>query len=172
MNIYKIFLIILFFCLTFVIPARASSDMPARLSIPKIKLNVSLESVGITPKGAVGVPKGLGNAGWFNLGTIPGDLGSAVVTGHYGRLKNGKMGVFSNIYKLRKGDKLYVKDNKNVIITFVVREIRKYNFKSNASEVFVSNDDKSHLNLITCVGVWNKATQNYSQRLVVFADKE
>ena len=38
--------------------------------------------------------------------------------------------------------------------------------------VFISNDEKLHLNLITCEGIWSKAQQSYSKRLVVFADRE
>ncbi|PIZ82226.1 MAG: class F sortase, partial [Parcubacteria group bacterium CG_4_10_14_0_2_um_filter_41_6] len=39
-------------------------------------------------------------------------------------------------------------------------------------EVFNSSDGKAHLNLITCTGVWNKEDNAFSERLVVFTDKE
>jgi hypothetical protein len=56
--------------------------------------------------------------------------------------------------------------------TFVVRESRSFNPNADASDVFNSNDEKSHLNLITCEGSWNKDSKSYSQRLVIFTDKE
>ena len=62
-------------------------------------------------------------------------------------------------------------DEKGSVITFVVREIQIIGGYQNASEVFNSRDEKSHLNLITCGGIWNEFTQNYSERLVIFADK-
>jgi sortase A len=80
--------------------------------------------------------------------------------------------VFDDLHELRPGDKLSVEDDKGTVISFVVREIRSYDYNANAPEVFNSSDGKSHLNLITCEGVWNQATQNYSQRLVVFTDRE
>jgi len=36
----------------------------------------------------------------------------------------------------------------------------------------LTNDGLAHLNLITCIGVWEQITQGYSQRLVVFTDRE
>jgi len=54
-----------------------------------------------------------------------------------------------NLYKLRKGDKLYIEDDKGVIISFVVRESRGYNPNADASDVFGLSNGKVHLNLIT-----------------------
>lgn len=149
-----------------------SSGLPIRLVIPKIKVDINLEQVGITSQGAVGVAKSRANGAWFNLGPRPGASGNAVITGHFGYFKNGTVGVFNNLYKLKQGDKIYVEDDRGVMISFVVREIKKYDPKDEALDVFSSSDGKSHLNLITCEGFWDKASKSYSKRLVVFADKE
>lgn len=148
------------------------SNLPVHLSIPRIRVNAPLEHIGVTLQGAMDVPKGRSNAGWFNLGPRPGEQGSAVIDGHYGVWKNGEIAVFNNLYKLRKGDKLYIRDARGLILTFVVRELRTYRQNEDASRVFISNDGKSHLNLITCKGVWNKYQKNYPDRLIVFTDKE
>jgi LPXTG-site transpeptidase (sortase) family protein len=147
------------------------SGLPIRLSIPKIKVDTTLEYAGLTPEGDVGVPTGPFNASWYDLGPRPGEKGNAIITGHYG-WKNGIPAVFDNLYKLRKGDKIYIEDETGTTTVFVVRESRRYDPKANASYVFISNDMNAHLNLITCEGVWNKAEKSYSKRLVVFADKE
>lgn len=145
---------------------------PVRLVIPVISVETNLESTGLTSQGAVGVPKNPANAAWFDLGPLPGNEGSAVITGHYGRWKNGETSVFDNLYKLRPGDKLQVEDDQGAIISFVVRESRRYDSAAEAPDVFISNDGKSHLNLITCEGAWNEQTKHYPQRLVVFTDRE
>jgi len=93
------------------------------------------------------------------------------MAGHYG-IKNGKVLVFNDLSKLRPGDKLYINDDQGATFTFVVRESKIYDPQADTLEIFTSNDGKVHLNLITCEGTWNKATQNYSKRLVVFADKK
>ena len=151
------------------IPLLEKAGLPVRLKIPKIKVNAVVETAGLTPDGAMGVPKGPANVAWFKLGPRPGNTGSAVIAGHYG-FKKGS--VFDNLNKLQKGDKIYVEDDKGATSTFVVRDIKMFASNAGASEVFNSGDDKSHLNLITCEGIWNKATKNYSRRRVVFADKE
>lgn len=147
-------------------------SVPARLTIPKIKVNAMLESVGLTAQGAVDVPKGLANAAWFNRSPHPGGIGNAIITGHYGYWKNNLPTVFNNLAKLRQGDKIYVKDKQGITTTFVVRKLKTYGPKDDVPEVFISDDDQAHLNLITCLGVWNKVTKSYPKRLVVFADKE
>lgn len=149
-----------------------SPGLPVRLKIPGINVDVAIEYVGVTPNGEMGIPKGPSEVGWFELGPRPGEDGSAVIDGHYGRWKNGKGSVFDDLSKLSQGDKLYIEDEKGIAISFVVRESRSYDPKADASDVFESNDGNSHLNLITCEGTWNKASKSYSQRLVVFTDKE
>jgi sortase A len=145
--------------------------LPVRLRIPKIKVDAAFEQVGLTSKGAMDAPKGPAKAGWFNLGARPGEIGSAVVAGHYGWVHN-LPAIFDNLYKLKKGDKIYVEDEHGMTITFVVREIRNFDPSADAASVFISSDGKAHLNLITCGGVWDKKAKQFSKRLVVFADKE
>lgn len=153
-------------------PKRPSYGLPIRLKIPSINVDSGIEYVGLADDGAMDVPKERSNVAWFNLGSRPGNDGSAVISGHYGR-QNGKGSVFDDLHKLRKGDKVYAEDEKGVTISFVVREVQRYdpaNPKTDGAEIFGSFDGKPHLNLITCEGVWDENTQQYSKRLVVFTD--
>lgn len=143
---------------------------PVRLIIPTISVDADIESVGLAPDGAMDVPKERASAAWFNRGPRPGEDGSAVINGHYG-WKDGKASVFDTLHTLRAGDTIYVQDSIGGITAFVVRELTYYNPKANASAVFNSDDGTAHLNLVTCEGVWDAVSKNYSQRLVVFADK-
>jgi len=145
--------------------------IPIRIRIPTISVDAVVESVGTTTKNEMDVPKEIIHAAWFNLGPRPGDFGSAVIDGHFG-WKEGRSAVFDNLNKLKIGDKIYIEEEDGVIISFTVRELKTYSDKENAYNVFNSSDNKAHLNLITCGGVWNKASKSYSNRIVVFADKE
>lgn len=147
------------------------SGFPVNLKIPKIKVDAKMESVGVTSEGAIDVPKNFSNVAWYNLGPRPGDSGSSIITGHYGK-KNGKSSVFDNLYKIRKGDRIYVKDDKGVTISFIVKNIKRYSATDKALDVFSSSDGKSHLNIITCEGTWNRILKSYSKRLVIFTDRE
>ena len=152
-------------------PEQATSGLPVRLKIPKINVDAPVEYVGLTSDGAIDAPKGPVNVAWFSLGPRPGESGSAVIVGHYG-WKNSIPAAFDNLSRLRKGDKIYVEDEKGETITFVVRELRSFDENGDASVMFGSTDDKAHLNLVTCGGVWNKARKSYSNRLIAFTDKE
>jgi LPXTG-site transpeptidase (sortase) family protein len=145
--------------------------LPVRLEIPKINVDAMVDSVGLTSDGAVDVPKGPADVAWFDLGPRPGENGSSVIDGHSG-WKDGIPAIFDNLYKLQKGDKVYVKDAKGMTISFVVREILTYDPHADASNVFNSSDGKAHLNLITCTGTWNETDKTHSERLVVFTDRE
>jgi len=148
-----------------------SAVLPINLKIPKIRVNANIESVGVLDDETMGVPKNFTDVAWFNLGPTPGENGNAVIDGHSGR-KDNMPAVFDNLYKLKKGDKIYTKDSSGNSTTFIVRESKKYDLTADDQDVFVSNDGKSHLNLITCAGVWNPILGTHSKRLVVFTDKE
>jgi len=147
------------------------SGIPKRLRIPKINVDTTIESVGLTPQGAMEAPAGPSGVAWFNLGPQPGEHGTAVIDGHSG-WKNGIPAIFDNLNQLQKGDRIYVEDEAGRTTTFVVREVRTYGKNEDPSDVFSSSDGKAHLNLITCKGVWNSAEKSYSDRLVVFTDRE
>lgn len=152
-------------------PVLTSLGKPVRFKIPIINVDTTVEYVGLTPDGAMDSPVGPAPVGWYNLGPRPGEQGSAVIDGHSG-WKGGIPAVFDDLYKVKIGDKVYVENDMGVTTTFIVREVKVYNPNADASNVFVSNDGKSHLNLITCTGFWNKILKSHSSRLVVFTDKE
>lgn len=147
------------------------SGLPVRLKIPKINVDAAIDYVGVTPQGELGVPKGPTSAAWYKLGPRPGEQGNAVIDGHFG-YKDNIAAIFDNLNKLQKGDNVYVLDEKGKTATFVVRKLQTYGKNEDSSGIFVSSDGKAHLNLITCQGTWSETQKSYSDRLVVFADKE
>ncbi len=150
---------------------QTTTKLPTRLKIPKINIDAPLKPLGITPEGAMDIPKGPKDLSWFEPGTVPGEKGSAVIAGHYGWI-NGIPAAFDDLHNLQKGDATYIEYDRGNPTIFIVREIKIYDKDESVSNVFYSKDGKSHLNLITCEGVWDKLNQNYSGRLVVFTDKQ
>ena len=153
------------------INSQSKRELPVLIKIPSINVNAKIESVGLTPTGAMDAPVGPKEVGWFSPGILPGDKGSSVMDGHSG-WKNNIPAVFDDLYKVKIGDKIYIEDKNGSSITFIVREIKKYDPNADASDIFSSNDGKAHLNLITCAGFWNTILKSHSERLVVFADLE
>ncbi|KKT42503.1 MAG: Sortase (Surface protein transpeptidase) [Candidatus Collierbacteria bacterium GW2011_GWD2_45_10] len=147
----------------------STAALPVRLIIPSINVDTTIQYVGINSEGEMATPSSAYEVGWFKLGTIPGEVGNAVIAGHFDD-KDGLPGIFANLSKLNKGDKLYVTNNQGRLVTFSVREAR-ISEPGYVEEVFVSSDS-AHLNLVTCRGVWSNADKSYSERLIVFADKD
>lgn len=150
---------------------KARSGLPVRLTIPKINVDATVEYVDTAPDGTMGVTKGPNDVAWYEPGKIPGENGSAVIAGHSG-WKDGIPAVFDNLFKLKKGDRVYVENDEEIVSTFVVREVRIYDPQADATGVFNSEDGTAHLNLITCAGIWDTLSKSSSERLVVFTDEE
>lgn len=144
---------------------------PIRIVIPKIKIDALIEHVGLTANGAMDAPKYPFNAAWFALGVNPGNIGSAVINGHFG-WKDGVGAVFDDLEALQIGDRIYIEYKIGTNVVFIVRNIQMYGSGEDTSTVFFSDDGKAHLNLITCGGIWDKTSESYSDRLVVFTDRE
>ena len=148
-------------------PLAAINVPEARLLIPSIGLDAVVKDVGMTREGAMAVPGNNLEAGWFDLGTRPGEIGSAVIGGH--NRWNDSAGVFGRLNELQKGDVITVIDAKGLAMSFTVSGTRLYDPTDNGKSIFDSPAG-SHLNLITCSGVWDAKTKCYSKRLVIFTD--
>jgi LPXTG-site transpeptidase (sortase) family protein len=147
----------------------ATFGLPMRLQIPAIGVDANITYMGLTPTGEMDVPPDLVNVGWYKLGTKPGEVGSAVIAGHLEGTED--LGVFMNLIKLQVGDKINIRNDRDELIVFNVREMKTYRQDERPAEIF-NRTDGSYLNLITCSGTWNNAKKRYSHRYVVFADKQ
>ncbi len=142
---------------------------PTKLTIPKLGIVAAVESVGMDSQGRMDVPKNADNVAWYNLGYKPGDLGNAVIAGHYDR-ETGAPAVFYDINKLQVGDKIITTDVHGKEISFSVIRNTNYPYEQFPLKEVFGSSSKPMLNLITCEGTWNKITHNYSHRTVVFAE--
>jgi LPXTG-site transpeptidase (sortase) family protein len=142
---------------------------PYQIVIPKIKVNAGVVPMGVTSEGRMAVPDNYTEVGWYNLGTRPGEAGSAVMGAHVDNGGNTN-GVFKNLKNLQIGDPVYIGDGNGNVYHYVITERKIYPYRTqNASEVFLRNDTE-RLNLITCFGTWLPYENTYNQRLVVSAE--
>jgi sortase A len=146
----------------------ASTSPPVRIIIPTIDVDAEVEEVGITWKGNMGTPKKFTNTGWYKYGTVPGEIGSAVIDGHVDN-GFGLPGVFNHLKDLKPGDDVYVETGTAQKIHFVVSRVEKYYYKDVPLEVVFNAKDGTYLNLITCDGEWVPAEQTNDHRIVVYA---
>ena len=140
---------------------------PVRLIIPVINISANIQSLGINSLGEMEVPTNITDVGLYKFGAIPGQIGSAVIAGHFNG-ENNQEGVFFKLDKLKVGDRLSIEDKVGKSITFVVSKKELYD-SGYADNVF-NQIDGAHLNLVTCDGIWDEAKKSYTKRLVIFSD--
>jgi LPXTG-site transpeptidase (sortase) family protein len=148
--------------------AAVKYGLPMHLLIPKLKVDAPISYMGLTANGEMDVPPDLVTVGWYKFGTKPGEQGSAVIAGHLEGTED--LGVFIDLDKLRSGDVINVRNDREEVVSFAVRETRTYKQAERPNEIF-NKTDGSYLNLITCSGTWDNAKKRYSHRYVVFADR-
>lgn len=142
-------------------------SLPQRLVIPKINVDANVEMVGEDVKGNMDVPKDYNNVGWYEYGTVPGDTGNSVIDGHLDTPTGSA--VFYRLWELKIGDELTVIDTGGEKYTFEVYKREFYDVEQFPGREVFGKSKFAGLNLITCAGTFDRETQNYSQRLVVFA---
>ncbi len=149
------------------VSASVSGEHPISLSIPKISVDTKIQEVGITQKGNMATPNNFMDVGWYKFGTVPGDIGSAVIAGHVNN-ELGLSAVFSKLGELKEGDDIYVTMEKDKQLHFKVTKSKTYDFDASGEEVF-SEDDAKLLKLVTCTGSWIEKFKTHDERLVVSA---
>ena len=151
------------------LPQEDEADLPQTLHIPKINVAAAIEQVGLDTQGRMDVPEDADNVAWYKLGYKPGQKGNAVLAGHYDK-ETGEPAVFWDISKLESGDKIIVVDAHGKEYTFLFKKMVKYPYDNFPIEEVFGEADKPMLNLITCQGTWDSTRNNYSHRIVVFAE--
>ncbi|MDQ6661943.1 MAG: class F sortase [Chloroflexota bacterium] len=142
---------------------------PARLLIPSIGVNASVETVGFLPNGNLGtaVRSPWDNVGWDGNGPPPGEKGSAVIDGHLDR-PGGYPAVFWKLDTIHVGDSVEIVDTQGHTLHFKVTRTAQYRPEdAPLQEIFGNNQDR-YLNLITCAGDWIASQHQTTLRLVVY----
>jgi hypothetical protein len=148
-------------------PPKTIIDNPVVLSIPTLGLQANIEHVGLDDKKRMDVPKDDMNVAWYDRGARIGEKGSAVIAGHFDT-KAGGPAVFYEINKLRPGDEIIVSGANGETSTFVVTETKTVKDATFPIEEVFAKNDQVRLNLITCAGTFDRASQNYEDRFVVY----
>lgn len=149
-------------------PSVVNRSLPARLQIPKLKIDSPVSYMGLTANGDMMAPTKYSEVGWYKNGPLPGNMGSAVMDGHVNGPR-GQPGVFYGLNQLIAGDVISVIDSTGQASDFVVTRSQKYKENAPTQDIFTSKNG-AHLNLITCTGAWDKANHQFLERLVVFTD--
>lgn len=139
---------------------------PSKIKIKRINVNHELDHTGTNQKNEMAVPKDIDTPSWFKDGFKVGELGNAVIAGHVDDGVN--PGVFTNLHKLQKGDKVEVSDRNNKKLVFKVYDKKLYKLREAPVDKIFGYSSNRHLNLITCEGDYNASLGSTPNRLVVY----
>ncbi len=150
-------------------PDFSSDDSPVRLQIPSLGIDANVQNAGLNGKGNMASPSNFTDVAWYRYGTVPGQVGSAVIDGHVDN-GLGLAGVFKHLSDIQIGDDVYVLMQSGVSRHFVVADIESYDYRSAPVDEIFNRADTQRLNLVTCEGAWVQGDKTYDHRLVVYTE--
>lgn len=149
-------------------PFPVERSVPVHLSVPAIGVSTDLLRLGLQEDRTVEVPAPSDSeyAGWYRLGTSPGQLGSAVILGHVDSTTG--PAVFYELRSLERGDRVDVRLDGGAVAHFAVEDVLTYpNEAFPARKVYTSQGYRG-LNLVTCGGEYDKARGGYQSNVVAY----
>lgn len=142
---------------------------PVSIDVPKIDAKSSLIPLGLNPDNTVEVPPVTQpmQAGWYMNGPTPGEVGPSVILGHVDG--NKQKGIFFRLKELTPGDKVSVARKDGTTAEFAVTKVERVPKDKFPTEAVYGDTTEPELRLITCGGVFDKASRNYLDNIIVFA---
>lgn len=147
---------------------RVAADLPRVLYIPGIGVEARVLHLGTTSDGAIATPASIFDTGWYRESAKPGQPGAMLIDGHvHGPIEPG---VFADLKKLKPGDEVKIERGDGQIFTYQVVDSKTYPAESvdMGAALRSAQSGRPGLNLITCTGKLDRATNSYKERLVVF----
>ncbi|NGO77423.1 class F sortase [Streptomyces sp. YC504] len=144
-------------------------SVPDHLTIPSIKVDANLDTVGLDGSGAMQTPpfdKPM-DASWYKEGPTPGEKGAAAIAGHMDTPQVEKA-VFYNLKELKKDQEIDIRREDGTTAVFKVDDVETYKKSDFPTQKVYGKTDKAELRLITCGGDLTK-DRHWDSNVVVFA---
>lgn len=151
-------------------PAPSEGASLVRMVIPKAKVNNRLVVKGLNERREMEDPGSKDDIAWYNFSTLPGLGSNAVFSGHVDWY-TGDRGVFWYLRDLRDGDEAQVQYSDGLSITYRVVRVDVYGANNAPVAEITGPTAKDVITMITCEGVFQRGTGDYTQRRVVVAER-
>ena len=148
-------------------PEAEPAATPEEVTIPAIGVRSTLADLGIDQAGALVPPTDFDQAGWFSAGTVPGEVGPAVIAGHVDS-RTGPA-VFFRLEELAVGDAVLVRRSDGRDVEFRVTRVAQYPKDDFATAEVYGPTTGPELRLITCGGNFDTSRRSYRDNVVVYA---
>lgn len=148
---------------------KGGPEDPKRIVIEKIQVNSLIQRVGVDQHNKIAVPNNVHLAAWFTESVQPGKTGLSIIDAHVsGRSTDG---LFKNLDQLSAGDEFSVERGDGSLLRYSVLETKTVPEPESADILFSQNPKvKSQLNLITCGGSFDRASNQYTDRTIVSSE--
>jgi sortase (surface protein transpeptidase) len=145
----------------------ASSSLPLTLRIPSIHVSAEFETpLGLSPEGAVEVPVAYDTVGWYKYGPTPGEIGPAVIFGHVDTVEG--PAVLYSLGQVHEGDEVIIEREDGSTVIFEIQDFERVKQCEFPNDKVYGNLPYAGIRIITCSGVFDKKSQNYSHNLIVY----
>jgi LPXTG-site transpeptidase (sortase) family protein len=143
-------------------------DLPKILTIPSISVRGYIQSVGTDQDNLIAVPTNVHLAGWYINSAKPGEVGLSIIDGHRDGTTMG--GIFRNLERLKKGEKITVEYGDGSLKEFEVVDLKTLSIEDAYDFMYsrIGGVD-IQLNLVTCGGKWSNEINTYEDRIIVRA---
>jgi sortase (surface protein transpeptidase) len=146
--------------------------LPRYLLIPKLSVDAQILSVGVNAQGALETPDNIYDTAWYDESAQPGQMGAMLIDGHISSWTAD--GVFYGLKTLLPGDTIEVQGGDGVTFNYQVVETQIYDADNvDMTKAMESiNPNKPGLNLISCTGDVIPGTNEFNDRIIVFATQD
>jgi LPXTG-site transpeptidase (sortase) family protein len=147
---------------------RKATYNPKTLTIAKLDIHSSIDSVNLTEAGAMGVPSNIWNAGWYVGSSQPGQSGAVFIDGHS---SSSRGALFGNLDTLVTGDQIEVERIDGTKVKYSVAKVSVVNRHDVDMTTMLQpyEPHKNGLNIMSCVGDWIASEQTLKNRVLVYA---
>lgn len=133
--------------------APMARSLPVRVTIPSASIDTGpILKLGLAADGTVEVPSVAQAAriGWYSKGVTPGELGPAVLIGHYDTVKG--PAVLRNVGRIKQGTRITVARADGSAAVFSVRTVEQVDKDAFPTAKVYGDTPRPELRLITCGG--------------------
>jgi sortase (surface protein transpeptidase) len=147
-------------------------NLPRYLIIPKLAVDARILSVGVDAQTVLGTPDNVYDTAWYNQSAQPGQPGAMLIDGHISSWT--AHGVFYGLKTLLPGDTIEVQRGDGQVFTYQVVKNQVYDASNVDMTAAMTSIDsnKPGLNLLSCTGDVIPGTNEFNQRIIVFATQD
>ncbi|HVV13145.1 MAG TPA: class F sortase [Amycolatopsis sp.] len=142
---------------------------PESVDIAKIDAHSTLVPLGLNADNTIQVPpvsRPL-EAGWYQYGPTPGEVGPAVILGHVDG--NKQKGIFWRLKELAAGDEVVVSRKDGSVARFKVTKVEQIDKDVFPTDAVYGDTADPELRLITCGGSFDRSAHSYRDNIIVYA---